>query len=113
MTAHLQLLDFALGLALGQAVMALPLAACIASPWRSTPGKALFALCVVDERLGRLGFGRALARELLKIPGAPGLLAIALRADHRGWHDRLAGAYVMKRWPLAVRQAAGPDQAAG
>jgi uncharacterized RDD family membrane protein YckC len=105
-TAHLQLADMLLSALLAQLVMALPAAWCLTTRWRATPGKKLFALVVVGPGLERLGFKRALARELGKLPAALalglGLLAIAWRADHRAWYDAWAGTRVMKRWPLEV-----------
>jgi uncharacterized RDD family membrane protein YckC len=106
LNARLELGGMLLGLLLGQVVMAVPMALCLATRWRATPGKALFGLCVVDDDLQRPGFGRALARELGKLPAGLalglGIWAIAWRKDHRAWYDRWSGTRVMKRWPLAT-----------
>ncbi|MDB5100351.1 MAG: serine/threonine protein kinase [Cyanobacteria bacterium RYN_339] len=113
MTAHLQLADMLLGAVLAQAVMALPVALCLASRWRATPGKKLFGLVVVGPDLGRLGFKRALLRELGKIPASlllgVGILAIGWRADRRAWYDVWAGTRVMKRWPLEAVVRHSPE----
>jgi uncharacterized RDD family membrane protein YckC len=104
LTARLQLADMLLGAVLAQVVMAVPAALCLISPWRATPGKKLFGLVVVGPDLKTLGLGRALGRELGKIPASLalglGLLAIGWRRDHRAWYDTWAGSRVMKKWPL-------------
>jgi uncharacterized RDD family membrane protein YckC len=106
MTARLQLVDMLLGALLAQVVMAVPAAWCLSTRWRATPGKKLFGLVVVGPDLERLGFGRALLRELGKLPASLalglGLLAIGWRQDHRAWYDAWAGTRVLKRWPLAT-----------
>lgn len=113
LTARLQLVDMLLGAVLAQVVMAVPAALCLITPWRATPGKKLFGLVVVGPDLERLKFGRALGRELGKIPASLalglGLIAMGLRRDHKAWYDTWAGTRVMKRWPLATYMRHSPE----
>lgn len=104
LSTRLDLADLLVSALLLQAVMALPAALCLASRWQATPGKKLFGLCVVDGAGGRLRLGRALGRELGKLPAALalglGVLAIGLRRDHRAWYDGWCNTAVVRRWAM-------------
>ncbi|MEI2453213.1 RDD family protein [Lysobacter firmicutimachus] len=72
--------------------------ACVAGPWRATPGKRALGLRVAAADGGRLGAGRAALRYLggalswltLNI----GHLVAVAKPEQRALHDRLAGARV-------------------
>lgn len=83
------------------------------SRWGTTPGKRLFSLyvCDLDGRpgVGPLRAARRLAGYLLSAGAAGfGFLRVGLAADHRGWHDLLAGTYVARIVESAPRGRALP-----
>jgi len=67
-----------------------------------TPGKALLGLRVVTVQGTRLGYLRALLRLVSYIPsGLPlylGFLWVILDDHRQGWHDKIAGTYVIYTW---------------
>ena len=81
----------------------LPAAAVIAF-WiarQATPGKMALSLRIVDAKtLGPLSKGQAIGRYLAyylsSIPLGLGLLWVAFDARKQGWHDKLAGTYVVR-----------------
>lgn len=97
-------------LALG--IWGLALAGCVlmeASPLQATPGKLALELKVTDAEGHRLGPGRALARVVGKVLSVLtlgiGYVMAGATKRRQAWHDRLAGA-------LVVRRAAGPERLA-
>jgi uncharacterized RDD family membrane protein YckC len=81
----------------------LPAAAVIAF-WiarQATPGKMALSLRIVDAKtLGPLSKGQAIGRYLAyylsSIPLGLGLLWVAFDGRKQGWHDKLAGTYVVR-----------------
>lgn len=73
----------------------------VASWMRSgqTIGKMVLGLKVVDGDGGKLGLGRALLRYagyiVSSLIASLGFLWIAYDGKHQGWHDRMAGSYVV------------------
>ena len=70
--------------------------------WATTVGKRTFGLYVLRSDGSRIGFGRALARNLaavlsLLILGI-GFLMIAFRQDKRGLHDLICDTVVIRRY---------------
>lgn len=67
-----------------------------------TPGKALMGVRVVPRRGGRLSLGRAMLRLVCYIlSGLPlglGFLWVLVDDRRQGWHDKLAGTYVIYTW---------------
>jgi uncharacterized RDD family membrane protein YckC len=66
----------------------------------TTPGKNALGMYVIDERGGRAGFGRMLAREWIGkfISGLVfglGYLWILFDKDRQAWHDKLMSTYVI------------------
>lgn len=64
-----------------------------------TVGKWLFGLRVVGERQEPITYGQALVRwvgALLSAPLVLGLLRILWNREKRGWHDLLAGTWVIR-----------------
>jgi uncharacterized RDD family membrane protein YckC len=64
-----------------------------------TVGQWLFGLCVVDRRREPIGYGRALWRCIVGVLTAPlviGYLRILWQREKRGWHDSLAGTWVIR-----------------
>ena len=84
-----------------------------ASALQATPGKLAVGIRVTDLAGGRLGFGRALLRNVLKILSflllLIGYLMAAFTARKQALHDLLAGTLVVKRGaaPPAAGTAAG------
>jgi uncharacterized RDD family membrane protein YckC len=82
----------------------LPAAAVIAF-WiarQATPGKMALSLRIVDAKtLGPLSKGQAIGRYLSyyvsSIPLGLGLLWVAFDARKQGWHDKLAGTFVVRK----------------
>jgi uncharacterized RDD family membrane protein YckC len=68
------------------------------SSLQGTLGKKLLGIKVVDREGQRLGFGRAIARNLAKIisfiPLGLGFLWVAFSKEKKGWHDMIAKTYV-------------------
>ncbi|HEY1269197.1 MAG TPA: RDD family protein [Candidatus Binatia bacterium] len=65
----------------------------------STVGQWLFGLRVVDRRREPVGYGRALWRWIVSILTWPlliGYLRILWHREKRGWHDSLAGTWVVR-----------------
>jgi len=65
----------------------------------STVGQWLFGLRVVDRRREPVGYGRALWRWIVSILTWPlliGYLRILWHREKRGWHDALAGTWVIR-----------------
>lgn len=65
----------------------------------STVGQWLFGLRVVDGRREPVGYGRALWRWIVSILTWPlliGYLRILWHREKRGWHDSLAGTWVIR-----------------
>jgi uncharacterized RDD family membrane protein YckC len=76
--------------------------ACVLYTRGTTPGKHLLGLEVLDEDGDPAGFWRMIGREwFAKILSAMvlglGFLWILIDKDRQGWHDKLAGTYVVKR----------------
>ncbi len=71
--------------------------------WGMTLGKKIVGLRVVTTQGERLGFGRACWRDLAylisSLPLGLGLLWVAWDPQKQGWHDKLAGTYVLKENP--------------
>ena len=68
----------------------------------ATPGKMALALRIVDAKtLGPLGKGQAVGRYLAyylsSIVLCLGLLWVAFDRRKQGWHDKLAGTFVIRR----------------
>jgi len=64
-----------------------------------TAGKWLVGARLVRANGAPVGYGRAIVRLLVSIPVAVlvvGFLVVAWRRDRRGWHDRLAGTWVLR-----------------
>lgn len=64
-----------------------------------TVGQWLFGLCVVDARREPIGYGRALWRWIAGVLTAPliiGYMRILWQREKRGWHDSLAGTWVIR-----------------
>lgn len=84
-----------------------------ASALQATPGKLAVGIRVTDLAGGRLGFGRALLRNVLKILSflllLIGYLMAAFTARKQALHDLIAGTLVVKRdaAPPAAGTAAG------
>jgi uncharacterized RDD family membrane protein YckC len=82
----------------------LPAAAVIAF-WiarQATPGKMALSLRIVDAKtLGPLSKGQAIGRYLAyyvsSIPLGLGLLWVAFDGRKQGWHDKLAGTFVIRK----------------
>lgn len=72
-----------------------------ASSLQATPGKRLLGLKVTDLNGNRISFGRATGRFLGKILSSLifclGFIRIGFSEKKRGWHDELAGTYVVYR----------------
>ena len=69
---------------------------------QATPGKMALSLIIVDARtLGPISSGKALGRYLAyyvsSIPLGLGLLWVALDGRKQGWHDKLAGTFVIRK----------------
>ncbi len=65
----------------------------------STVGQWLFGLRVVDRRREPIGYGRALWRWIVSIATWPllvGYLRISWHREKRGWHDSLAGTWIVR-----------------
>ena len=71
------------------------------SKWQATPGKKLLGLKVTDLDGERIGFGRAIARNLLKIPSLLilyiGVIMVAFTRYSQGLHDLIANTLVVKK----------------
>ena len=71
------------------------------SKWQATPGKKLLGLKVTDLDSERIGFGRANARNLLKIPSFVifyiGVIMVAFTRYSQGLHDLVAKTLVVKK----------------
>lgn len=71
------------------------------SAFGRTPGKALLGLAVTTPGGGRPGVLRSLLRllgyTLSAIPLGAGFLWVLVDDDRRGWHDYLAGTFVVYR----------------
>ena len=71
------------------------------SKWQATPGKKLLGLKVTDIDGERIGFGRAIARTLLKIPSFVifyiGVIMVAFTRYSQGLHDLVAKTLVVKK----------------
>ena len=71
------------------------------SKWQATPGKKLLGLKVTDLDGERIGFGRAIARNLLKIPSFVifyiGVIMVAFTRYSQGLHDLVAKTLVVKK----------------
>ena len=68
---------------------------------QATPGKMVIGVRVVDaETLGKLSVGQAILRYLgyyvSMIPLMLGLIWVGIDARKQGWHDKIAGTYVVK-----------------
>lgn len=64
-----------------------------------TVGQWLLGLCLVDARREPIGYGRALWRWFAAVLTAPliiGYLRILWQREKRGWHDSLAGTWVIR-----------------
>ena len=64
-----------------------------------TLGQSLFGLRVVDVRQQPITYGRALIRWLAVLATAPlllGFIRILWNREKRGWHDALAGTWVVR-----------------
>ncbi len=70
--------------------------------WATTLGKRTFGLYVLRSDGSRIGFGRALARNLAAILSllllGIGFLMIAFRQDKRGLHDLICDTVVIRRY---------------
>ena len=68
---------------------------------RGSLGKIIMQIKVTDHRGRRLGFGRALARNLGKfisyLPCWLGFFWVAFDAKKQAWHDKLADTFVVAR----------------
>ena len=69
---------------------------------QATPGKMALSLRIVDAKtLGPLGKGQAIGRYLAyylsSIPLGLGLLWVAFDSHKQGWHDKLAGTFVIRK----------------
>ncbi len=69
---------------------------------QATPGKMVLSMKIVDAKtLGPLGkgqvIGRYLAYYLSSIPVGLGLLWVAFDSHKQGWHDKLAGTFVIRK----------------
>ena len=64
---------------------------------RSTLGKDVFGLIVVDREGRRISFPRALARGILKLVTGIGFFVMFLDPERRALHDLLAGTKVLRR----------------
>lgn len=73
--------------------------ACETSSWQGTLGKKALGLKVVTEKYGRLKVGDAVLRFLAKYLSAMilflGFIWIAFDRQKQGWHDKIAGTYVI------------------
>lgn len=71
-----------------------------ASVWQATIGKKILGLKVVDANFNRLTIGKSIGRFILKIPSflvfCLGFFWVGLDKKKRGWHDIMAGTYVVK-----------------
>ena len=67
---------------------------------QGTFGKKLLGIKVVDREGKRLGFGRAILRNLSKIismiPFGLGFLWAGFSKEKKGWHDYIARSYVVQ-----------------
>jgi uncharacterized RDD family membrane protein YckC len=74
---------------------------CESTPMRGSIGKKLCRLAVVDADGQRLGVGRALLRNFVKIlsslPLNIGFLPILWNERRQAWHDKIAQTYVIRR----------------
>lgn len=70
------------------------------SRYQATLGKMVCGLIVVDQLGQRLSFGQATGRHFAKILSAlplnVGFLWIIFSKTKQGWHDEIAGTYVVK-----------------
>ena len=68
---------------------------------QATIGKRMMGLKVTDVKGERVGFGRAIIRELAKIPSALifsiGFLMAAFTKKKQAMHDKLGGTLVLRR----------------
>jgi uncharacterized RDD family membrane protein YckC len=69
---------------------------------QATPGKMALSLRIVDAKtLGPLSKGQAIGRYLAyyvsSIPLGLGLLWVAFDRHKQGWHDKLAGTFVIRK----------------
>ena len=70
--------------------------------WGRTPGKMLAGIIVVDEDGRTPGIATAIGREMAfkavsAIIFGLGLLWIVIDPARRGWHDRMAGTFVLRK----------------
>lgn len=70
------------------------------SKYRGTIGKLILKLSVVNSTFNRISFGKALLRNLSKILSSMilllGYVSILSDTNKQGWHDMIAGCYVLK-----------------
>lgn len=73
---------------------------CESSTWQATLGKKLLGMKVVNEQYGRLSVKDAVIRFLTKYLSAAVLLLgyiwIIFDPKKQGWHDKIAGTYVIE-----------------
>ena len=111
-------------LALGFGLLQMTVTLLYFARWESsakgaTFGKRLLGIRVVDESGGRVGFGRALARNLAKVLSGAicgfGYLFAAFTLRKCAWHDSLAGCLVVKDLgsSMAVPSAGGACRGCG
>ena len=66
----------------------------------ASPGKRICRLRIIDAHGRAPGLWRGLVRALWSLAGSVppfiGYLAVTWEADHRGWHDRLSGTWVVR-----------------
>ena len=77
----------------------------------TTTGKFMRQTDVLRSDGSRVGYGRALLRELAKVLSGImlgiGFLMIAFRSDKRGLHDLIADTIVIRRWELLPNDVEG------
>jgi uncharacterized RDD family membrane protein YckC len=80
------------------------------SRWQATLGKRLFRLRVVGPGSGRISFGRAVGRAVLKLLGLGilylGLIPALFTRQRQTLHDLVTGTVVVRRPPAS---AVNPD----
>jgi len=87
------------GLVFAAALLATAYFVMLHSTSGKTIGKSLFKLRVVGADQERIGYGRAFLRWVATVVTAPlviGFLWIFWSSEKRGWHDFLAGTWVMR-----------------
>lgn len=80
-----------------------------------TPGKYALGLRLVDESMKRPTLKQGFIRWLMTIPSTfilcGGYIAVGINTRKQGWHDRVAGTLVVRKYPAKAKKKV-PQKAA-